>query len=247
MELLKDKVAVITGGTRGIGFEVAKAFLENGAKVIVFGSREESVNKAKEEYRKLGHEVEGYFPDLLSESDVKDTMKKIHDEYGKIDILVNVAGISDNIPTKDADLEHFKRVIDINLIGTYNCIQNVIEYMVEENNGSIINFSSMVSKNGQPTGVGYPTSKFAINGLTISLARELGPKNIRVNAVAPGVTNTDMVAALPPEQIDPIVQMIPMRRVGEPDEVAKAVLFLASDLASYVNGSILGVDGATII
>lgn len=247
MELLKDKVAVITGGTRGIGFEVAKAFLENGAKVIVFGSREESVNKAKEEYRKLGHEVEGYFPDLLSESDVKDTMKKIHDEYGKIDILVNVAGISDNIPTKDADLEHFKRVIDINLIGTYNCIQNVIEYMVEENNGSIINFSSMVSKNGQPTGVGYPTSKFAINGLTISLARELGVHNIRVNAVAPGVTNTDMVAALPPEQIEPVKQMIPMKRVGEPEEVAKAVLFLASDLASYVNGAILGVDGATII
>lgn len=247
MELLKDKVAVITGGTRGIGFEVAKAFLENGAKVIVFGSREESVNKAKEEYRKLGHEVEGYFPDLLSESDVKDTMKKIHDEYGKIDILVNVAGISDNIPTKDADLEHFKRVIDINLIGTYNCIQNVIEYMVEENNGSIINFSSMVSKNGQPTGVGYPTSKFAINGLTISLARELGVHNIRVNAVAPGVTNTDMVAALPPEQVEPVKQMIPMKRVGEPEEVAKAVLFLASDLASYVNGSILGVDGATII
>lgn len=247
MELLKDKVAVITGGTRGIGFEVAKAFLENGAKVIVFGSREESVNKAKEEYKKLGHEVEGYFPDLLSESEVKDTMKKIHDKYGKIDILVNVAGISDNIPTKDADLEHFKRVIDINVIGTYNCIQNVIEYMIEENNGAIINFSSMVSKNGQPTGVGYPTSKFAINGLTISLARELGIHNIRVNAVAPGVTNTDMVAALPPEQIEPVKQMIPMKRVGEPEEVAKAVLFLASDLASYVNGSILGVDGATII
>ena len=105
----------------------------------------------------------------------------------------------------------------------------------------------MVSKNGQPTGVAYPTSKFAINGLTVSLARELGPSGIRVNAVGPGVTNTDMVKVLPKEQIEPVKQMIPLKRIGEPEDVAKAVLFLASDLASYVSGEILYCDGATFM
>ena len=164
-----------------------------------------------------------------------------------MDIIVNCAGISDNIPSLNADLNHFSNVMDINVNGTYNMIYNFLPHLTEKRSGSIINLSSMVSKNGQQTGIAYPTSKFAINGLTISLARELGPYGIRVNAVAPGVTNTDMVKVLPAEQIEPVKQIIPLKRIGEPEEVANTVLFLASDLASYVSGEILYCDGATFM
>ena len=118
--------------------------------------------------------------------------------------------------------------------------------MKENGGGVIINTSSMVSKYGQPSGVSYPASKFAVNGLTVSLARELGPMGIRVNAVAPGITKTDMVAALPKETIEPMIARIPLRRIGEPEDIANACLFLASDLASYVTGTVLNVDGAML-
>lgn len=249
MKLLEGKVAVVTGSSRGIGFAVAEKFLDNGAKVAILGSREESANKAidklKEKYD--SSLFKGYWPRLTDEVSVKEFVGEVIKDFGKVDILVNCAGISDNIPSIDADLAHFAKVMDINVNGTYNMIHNFLPHFLERKSGSIINFSSMVSKNGQPTGVAYPTSKFAINGLTVSLARELGPSGIRVNAVGPGVTNTDMVKVLPKEQIEPVKQMIPLKRISEPEDVAKAVLFLASDLASYVSGEILYCDGATFM
>lgn len=249
MKLLEGKVAVVTGSSRGIGFAVAEKFLDNDAKVAILGSREESANKAidklKEKYD--SSLFKGYWPRLTDEVSVKEFVGEVIKDFGKVDILVNCAGISDNIPSVDADLAHFAKVMDINVNGTYNMIHNFLPHFLERKSGSIINFSSMVSKNGQPTGVAYPTSKFAINGLTVSLARELGPSGIRVNAVGPGVTNTDMVKVLPKEQIEPVKQMIPLKRIGEPEDVAKAVLFLASDLASYVSGEILYCDGATFM
>lgn len=249
MKLLEGKVAVVTGSSRGIGFAVAEKFLDNGAKVAILGSREESANKAidklKEKYD--SSLFKGYWPRLTDEVSVKEFVGEVIKDFGKVDILVNCAGISDNIPSIDADLAHFAKVMDINVNGTYNMIHNFLPHFLERKSGSIINFSSMVSKNGQPTGVAYPTSKFAINGLTVSLARELGPSGIRVNAVGPGVTNTDMVKVLPKEQIEPVKQMIPLKRIGEPEDVAKAVLFLASDLSSYVSGEILFCDGATFM
>ena len=249
MKLLKDKVAVITGSSRGIGFAIAEVFLDNGAKVAVLGSKEESANKAVE---KLAEKYDkkmfkGYWPKLTDEKSVADFAKEVIKDFGTVDILVNCAGISDNIPSLKADLEHFSNVMDINVNGTYNMIYNFLPHFTEKRSGSIVNLSSMVSKNGQQTGVAYPTSKFAVNGLTISLARELGPYGIRVNAVAPGITNTDMVSALPAEQIEPVKQIIPLKRIGEPEEVANAVLFLASDMASYVSGEILYCDGATFM
>lgn len=134
--------------------------------------------------------------------------------------------------------------MDLNVKAIFNMIKAVVPYMKENNGGVILNTSSMVSIYGQPSGVGYPASKFAVNGLTKSLARELAPFNIRVNAVAPGVTKTDMVASLPEEQIAPLIKTIPLGRIGEPRDIANAFLFLASDLASYVTGEILSVDGA---
>ncbi len=249
MKLLEGKVAIITGSSRGIGYAVAEKFLDNGAKVAVLGSREESANKALANLReKYDQEnFKGYWPKLTDEESVKEFVEKVLSDFGKVDILINCAGVSDNIPSLDADLAHFANVMNINVNGTYNMIHKILPHFIEKKGGVIVNFSSMVSKNGQQLGVAYPASKFAINGLTISLARELGPYGIRVNAVAPGVTNTDMVKVLPKEQIEPVKQMIPLKRIGEPEDVANAVLFLASDMASYVSGEILYCDGATFM
>ena len=187
--MLKGKIAVVTGGTRGIGYAIVKKYLENGAKVILFGSRQETVDKAlaslKEENPEW--EVSGACPSLTDAKEVADEIQAIHRKYGKIDILVNNAGVSDSMMTIDCNPEHFQEIINLNVNAVFNAIQPSVELMKEQGGGCIINTSSMVSKYGQPGGVAYPTSKFGVNGLTISLARELGQYGIRVNAVAPGI------------------------------------------------------------
>ncbi len=244
--MLKGKVAVITGGTRGIGYAIVKKYLENGAKVILLGSREETVNKALKCLKKENSswEVSGYFPNLMNAEEVEETIKQIKEQYGRIDILVNNAGISDSTKIDDYTAEQFSKVMQLNVNAIFNAVMPTSKIMKEQGGGCILNTSSMVSICGQPSGVAYPASKSAVNGLTWSLARELGPSNIRVNAVAPGITKTDMVAALPEQMIQPLINAIPLRRVGEPEDVANAFLFLASDMASYVTGEILSVDGA---
>lgn len=242
--MLEDKVTIITGGTRGIGFETAKLFLENKAKVIICGSKIESVNKAQENLKKLGYKVDGYYPNLNNPEEIKAMIKTIIDKYGKIDILINNAGISANKKIEDTTIEEFNKIMNLNVVAAFNMISQVVPYMKKQHDGVILNTSSMVSIYGQPSGVGYPTSKFAINGMTKSLARELGLYNIRVNAVAPGITNTDMVKSLPKEMIEPLIKTIPLGRIGEPRDVANAFLYLASPMASYVTGTILSVDGA---
>lgn len=246
MELLKDKVAVVTGGTRGIGYATVKKFLENGAKVVLFGSRKETVDKALASLKEENPEwvVEGAYPNLCNADAVKEEINKIKDTYGRIDILVNNAGISDSTPIDNYTAEGFDKVMKLNVNAVMNGIMPTVAIMKEQGGGVILNTSSMVSISGQPGGVAYPASKYAVNGLTWSLARELGPSNIRVNAVAPGITKTDMVAALPDEVIQPMINMIPLRRIGEAEDIANAFLYLASDLASYVTGEILSVDGA---
>lgn len=242
--MLEGRVAVITGGTRGIGLETVRLFKENKAQVILFGSKEESVTKAINELRNEGMEVKGYYPNLNNIEEIDKVIKEIIADYGKIDILINNAGISANRKIEDTSSEDFTNIMNLNVNAIFNMTKTVVPYMKENGGGVILNTSSMVSIYGQPSGVGYPASKFAVNGLTKSLARELAPFNIRVNAVAPGVTRTDMVAALPEEQIAPIIKSIPLGRIGEPRDIANAFLFLASDMASYVTGEILSVDGA---
>lgn len=247
MNLLKDKVAIVTGGTRGIGYSIVKKFLDNGAKVALFGSRQETVDKALASLKadNADYPVIGLCPDLKSIDEVTKAIEAVKAEFGRIDILANNAGISARDSFYEYSTEAFENIMDINVKAVFNCTRAVAPIMKAQGGGSIINTSSMVSIYGQAAGVGYPTSKFAVNGLTKSLARELGKDNIRVNAVAPGVTRTDMVAALPPEMVARISAGIPLGRVGEPEEVADCFVFLASDMASYVTGEILSVDGAT--
>lgn len=244
--MLKNKVAIVTGGTRGIGYAVVEKFLQNGATVVLFGSRQETVTKAVASLKEKNEnwEVSGAWPTLTDADAMTAEMSKIKDKYGRIDILVNNAGISDSASIEKYTAEHFSKIMNLNVNAVMNGILPVIEIMKQQGGGCILNTSSMVSICGQPSGVAYPTSKCAVNGLTWSLARELGPFHIRVNAVAPGITRTDMVAALPKEMIQPLINRIPLRRIGETEDVANAFLFLASDMASYVTGEILSVDGA---
>lgn len=244
--MLNGKVAVVTGGTRGIGLATVRKFLQNGATVVLFGSRKETVEKAvttlKEE--NASYEVMGLYPNISDLKEVEQAFQVIVQKYGHIDILVNNAGISARESIYDYTEENFDKIIDLNVKGVFNCSKAVVPYMKKQGDGVILNTSSMVSIYGQAAGCGYPTSKFAVNGLTKSLARELGKDHIRVNAVAPGVIHTEMVDVLPKEVIQPIIDSIPIGRMGEPEDIANAFLFLASSQASFITGAILSVDGA---
>ena len=242
---LKDKVAVITGGSRGIGLATAEAFLREGATVIIAASTKASADKAvaglKEKFP--GSRIGGISPNLADLADVRSIFKTISAAYGCIDILVNNAGVSESTPFMDYTEETFDKVMDLNVKGVFNATRAAAECMVPRGSGVILNTSSMVSLTGQPAGFAYPASKFAVNGLTVSLARELGPKGIRVNAVAPGITETDMMKAVPKEVIEPMIARIPLRRLGQPEDIANAFVFLASEEASYITGVVLSVDG----
>ncbi len=244
--MLAGKTAIVTGGTRGIGFSIAKTFLENGANVAIAGSRKESVDKALEKLPEYRNRVMGIWPDLCDPAAVAEAFAAVQDRFGRLDILANNAGISSRTSLYDYTVEEFSRIMDLNVKAVFVCSQAAARIMKEAGGGVIINTSSMVGEYGQPSGCGYPTSKFAVNGLTRSLARELAKDKIRVNAVAPGVTRTDMVAALPQEMVDRISAGIPLGRMGEPLDIANAYLYLASDLASYVTGVTLRVDGAAM-
>ncbi len=243
--LLENKVAIVTGGTRGIGYAIVREYLKQGATVVLCGSRQETADKAVAQLKaeNAAWPVEGISPDLTNYNSVKEAFDKVAEKYGKIDILANNAGVSASEPLTSYTPEMFEKTMNVNVNAVFNCTRAVVDYMKAQNSGCIINTSSMVSLYGQPSGVAYPTSKFALNGMTLSLARELGPNGIRVNAVAPGITNTDMVKALPEKVIAPLIAQIPLRRVGEPEDIANAFVFLASDMASYISGIVLSVDG----
>ena len=242
---LKDKVAVITGGSRGIGYATAEAFLREGATVVLAASSEATAQKAvaslKEKFPQS--RIGGISPNLADLAEVRSVFKTVSANFGCIDILVNNAGVSESTPFMDYTEETFDKVMDLNVKGVFNATRAAAECMVARGSGVILNTSSMVSLTGQPSGFAYPASKFAVNGLTVSLARELGPKGIRVNAVAPGITETDMMRAVPREIIEPMIARIPLRRLGQPEDIANAFVFLASEEASYITGVILSVDG----
>ena len=244
--MLKNKTAVVTGGTRGIGLAIVKTYLKNGANVAVAGSRQETVDKALAQLTEYQDRVMGICPNLCSPEEVGAAFASVKERFGSLDILANNAGVSSRTSLYDYTLEEFSKIVDLNLTAVFVCSQAAARIMKEQGGGVIVNTSSMVSEYGQPAGCGYPATKFAVNGITKSLARELAKDHIRVNAVAPGVTRTDMVAALPQELVDRISAGIPLGHPGEPEDIANAYLYLASDMASYVTGVTLKVDGAAM-
>ena len=245
---LKDKVAIVTGGTRGIGHAIVKAMVESGAKVAIWGSRQETadaaVAKIKAEYPDC--DVMAMAPKLTDRKEVEEAMDSIMKRYGRIDILANNAGISQNIPLETYTDDDLDKIVDLNIKAVFICSKTAAHHM-KGKGGSIINTSSVVSFYGQGLGSMYPASKAAVNGLTRALSRELGKDGVRVNAVAPGVTRTDMVAALPESMVAPLLQKIPLARMGEAEDIADAVVFLASEKASYITGAVIPVDGGAIL
>ena len=243
--LLENKVAVVTGGSRGIGLATVKAFLQEGAAVVLCASRQETADNAVAELKAELPDavVEGICPNLADAAAVQTAIDAVAAKYGRIDILLNNAGMSESTPFANYTEELFDKTMDLNVKGVFNCAHAAAQWMEKQHSGVILNTSSVVSITGQTAGVAYPTSKFAVNGFTLTLARELGPQGIRVNAVAPGITETDMMKAVPKEIIDPLVAQIPLRRLGQPEDIANALVFLASEKASYITGVVLSVDG----
>jgi len=248
---LENKVAIITGSSRGIGYEIAKLYLKEGAKVMVCGSKDESALKAvsmlKEELNITDDFISGIGVNLKDNSSVERVVEETIKKFGKLDILVNNAGITSRESLTDADDEVFYNMFEINFYGPMRLIRASVPYM-KENGGSIINTSSMVGIYGSPNQAAYTSSKFAINGLTKACAKELGQFNIRVNAVAPGVVGTDMVAGNVTEEMKQgLIRMTPLKRMAGPEDLAGAYLYLASDEASFTTGAIIQVDGGLIM
>lgn len=247
-DLLKGKTAVVTGGTRGIGYAIVKKYIEAGASVAICGSRQQTAEAALNRIKADFHDAQvmAIWPELTDSKSVSQSFESVKEQFGSIDILANNAGISQNESLYDYTEQDFDAILDLNVKAVMICSQAAARLM-KDHGGVIINTSSVVSFNGQASGCGYPASKYAVNGLTKSLARELAKDKIRVNAVAPGIIRTDMVAQLPEQMIQPLVSKIPIGRIGEPEDIANAFVFLSSDFASYITGAVLSVDGGVII
>ncbi len=234
------KVALVTGGSRGIGRAIASALAERGVSVVLTGRNQETARAAAEE---LGAAASGIAMDVSDRAAVDTAIKSVLEKRGHLDILVNNAGITRDNLLMRMKPEDWDTVIATNLNGLYYCSQAVLRPMIRQRSGRIINMSSVVGLMGNAGQVNYAASKAAMLGFTKSLAREVASRNVTVNAVAPGYIETDMTRALPSDATDALREAIPMHRIGQPSEVANAVLYLASEGAGYVTGQVLQVNG----
>lgn len=239
---LKDKVSIITGGAAGIGAATAIKFKEEGAKVIIWDLNEE---KGKALAAELGADFDKV--NTSNYADIEVAAKKVFDTYGRIDVLVNNAGITRDSSLKKMTPELWQQVIDVNLTGVFYCVKIISEYMLINNWGRILNASSVVGLYGNFGQTNYVATKAGLIGMTKTLARELGRKGITVNCVAPGFIATEMVAAMPENVIESMKAKVPVARLGEPKEIASAYAYLASDEAAYINGATLSVDGGMTV
>ncbi len=243
---LENKVAIITGAGSGIGKETALLFAKEGAKVVVADMNEKAGEETVAQIRKNG---EGFFVklDVSNREQAKQVVKITLEKYGRIDILINNAGIVQDAFLSKMTEEQWDKVINVNLKGVFNCTQAVVEVMMNQGNGVIINTSSIVGLNGNVGQVNYAATKAGLIGMTKTLAKELGKKGIRVNAVAPGFIATPMTSNVPEKILEMMKEKTPLRRLGEAKDIANAYLYLASDDANFVNGAVLSVDGGLII
>ena len=243
-----SKVALVTGAARGIGRAIAIKLAGNGYDVIVnYNGSIEKANETVEECKKLGSNSKAYKCDVSDYDTVEQMVKDIIAEYGKIDCLVNNAGITKDTLLLRMTEEDFDKVIDINLKGAFNCLKHVSKYMIKARSGKIISLSSVVGVSGNAGQVNYSASKAGIIGMTKSAAKELAARGITVNAIAPGYIETDMTNVLSDDVKDGIKKSIPLSRLGQPEDIANAVNFLASDDASYITGQVLHVCGGMLM
>ena len=242
---LEGKVALITGGANGIGKTTAKRFLIEGAKVVISDINEELGNKTAGELQQYG-EITFIQADVSNTEQVEKMVASIVETYKKIDILINNAGITiDGMLTK-MDESSWEKVLSVNLSGVFKCTKAVVPVMLEQESGVILNASSVVGIHGNIGQTNYAATKAGVIGLTKSWAKEFGAKGIRVNAVAPGFIATDMTAIIPQKLLDVMEYKTPLKKLGKPEDIAAAYLYLASDDANFVTGTILNVDGGLV-
>jgi 3-oxoacyl-[acyl-carrier protein] reductase len=236
---LLGKVSLITGAAQGIGLATALKFAREGAIVIVCDVKQAAVDSAVKQCHAIGAEAMGFVVDVTQ----RDMVDAVVDKFGRIDVLVNNAGITQDARLQKMTLEQFDRVIDVNLRGVFHCAQAVTDIMVAQSSGVILNASSVVGIYGNFGQTNYAATKFGVIGFTKTWSRELGPKGIRVNAVAPGFIETPILSTIPDKVIHEMKDRVPLKRLGQPEDIANVYAFLASDDASYINGTVIEVAG----
>lgn len=243
MQRLTGKISLITGAAQGIGLATAIKFAQEGAVVIVCDVKQAAVDAAVQQCEALGAQAVGFVMDVTERDMVDAVVARVIERFGRVDVLVNNAGITQDARLQKMTLEQFDRVIDVNLRGVFHCAQAVAEHMTAQGSGVILNASSVVGIYGNFGQTNYAASKFGVIGFTKTWSRELGPKGIRVNAVAPGFIATPILATIPDKVITEMEHRVPLRRLGQPEEIANVYAFLASEEASYINGAVIEVSG----
>ncbi len=243
---LEGKVAIVTGGAQGIGFATVKKFVEEGAVVALCDVRQESIDRAVDDLSANGA-VTGYVVDVTRRDQVDAMVSSVKDKHGRIDVLVNNAGITLDARLQKMTDDQFDKVVAVNLKGTYNCAQAVVDTMVAQGSGVILNASSVVGIYGNFGQTNYAASKFGVIGFAKTWARELGPKGVRCNAVAPGFVATTILGTIPHKVLEQMTERVPLRRLGTPEDIANVYAFLASDEASYINGTVIEVAGGLTV
>ncbi len=244
---LAGKTAIITGGANGIGLSACERFAEEGARVIMTDFDETAGRQQQSKFADMGLEVTFVQVDVVDRTSVTQLVEKTLELFGKIDILINNAGITKDATLLKMDPLDFQRILDVNLIGVFNCTQTVVPHMLANGSGKIINTSSVSGVYGNFGQTNYAATKAAIVGMTKTWAKELGRKGINVNAVAPGFTATAMVSKMPEKVLDQMKAVVSLQRLGEPRDIANAYLFLASGESDYVHGHVLHVDGGIMM
>ncbi|KUG08208.1 3-oxoacyl-ACP reductase FabG [Solirubrum puertoriconensis] len=247
MKRAQDKVVVITGGANGIGRVASLKFAAEGATVVIWDINGDKAEATRTEIEALGGKAEAQAVDTTQPEQVEAAAEAVRQKYGRIDVLINNAGITRDATLKKMTLQSWQQVLDVNLTGVFNCTKAVTPHMEAQQAGRIINTASVVGLYGNFGQANYAATKAGLIGLTKTLAKELGKHNITVNAVAPGFIATDMIGTIPEKVIDMMKERTPLRRLGTPEDIASAYLFLASDEASFVSGTVLSVDGAVTI
>ena len=244
---LADKVSIITGAGRGIGQATAFKFAQEGAVVIVCDLDRASVDETVESVRRKGGKVDGFIVDVTDQASIKAMVDGVVAKYGRIDVLVNNAGIVQDAQLIKMSEDKFDKVIDVNLKGTWNCTKAVADVMVEQKSGVILNASSVVGIYGNFGQTNYAASKFGVIGMVKTWARELGRKGIRANAVCPGFVETTILSSIPEKVLNALKERVPLGRLARPEEIANTYAFLASDEASYINGAVIEVSGGATV